>query len=142
MNASGDQVASGVKPMVPALLPRPSKAYIWLTERAEFLNAAKGRRHHAALFTIQAIRRQKPEGGPRFGLTVTTKTGNSVERSRIKRRLREAIRLHGRLVAAPGTDYVVVGRRTVLSAPFESLASELVDGISRLKPRPAPSPKP
>lgn len=142
MNASGDQGVLGVKPQVRVSAIRPLKADVWLTERAEFLNAAKGRRHHAALFTIQAIRRQKAEGGPRFGLTVTTKTGNSVERSRIKRRLREAIRLHGRLVAASGTDYVVVGRRTVLAAPFETLASELVDGLSRLKPRPAPSPKP
>jgi ribonuclease P protein component len=119
-----------------------SKSEVWLTERPEFLNAAKGRRHHAALFTIRAIRRKQTGGGPRFGLTVTTKTGNSVERSRIKRRLREAIRLHARLVAVPGTDYVVVGRRAVLAASFETLAAELVDGISRLKPRPAPSSTP
>ena len=118
------------------------KSAVWLTQRAEFLAAAKGRRHHAALFTIQAIVRRNAAGGPRFGLTVTTKTGNSVERSRIKRRLREAIRLQARLVAFPGTDYVLIGRRALLDAPFETIAAELIDGISRLKPRPSSSSKP
>jgi ribonuclease P protein component len=115
------------------------KSAVWLTQRAEFLAAAKGRRHHAALFTIQAMARRNAAGGPRFGLTVTTKTGNSVERSRIKRRLREAIRLEARLVAFPGTDYVLIGRRALLDAPFETITAELIDGISRLKPRHSPS---
>jgi ribonuclease P protein component len=118
------------------------KSAVWLTQRAEFLAAAKGRRHHAALFTIQAIARRNSEGGPRFGLTVTTKTGNSVERSRIKRRLREAIRLQARLVAFPGTDYVLIGRRALLDASFETITAELIDGISRLKPRQPSSLKP
>jgi len=115
------------------------KSAVWLMQRAEFLAAAKGRRHHAALFTIQAMARRNAAGGPRFGLTVTTKTGNSVERSRIKRRLREAIRLEARLVAFPGTDYVLIGRRALLDAPFETITAELIDGISRLKPRHSPS---
>jgi ribonuclease P protein component len=62
-----------------------------------------------------------------------------VERSRIKRRLREAIRLEARLVAFPGTDYVLIGRRALLDAPSETITAELIDGISRLKPRHSPS---
>lgn len=73
--------------------PKPNR---WLTRRREFLAAAKGRRHHAALFTIQALRRSPLEGPARFGLTVTGKTGNAVERNRIKRRLRAAIQAVGR----------------------------------------------
>ncbi len=115
---------------------------LWLTRRPEFLAVAKGRRHHAALFTIQALPRKDMAGFARFGLTVTAKTGNSVVRNRIKRRLREAIRSKARLVAFPGTDYVLIGRRALLDASFETIISELADGILRLKPRTSPSPKP
>ena len=139
MNALSDEGARGGKHLKAMA---DDKAAIWLTRRPEFLAVAKGRRHHAALFTIQALPRQDATGVPRFGLTVTAKTGNSVVRNRIKRRLREAIRSKARLVALPGTDYVLIGRRGLLDAPFETIIAELVDGILRLKPRSSSSPKP
>ena len=139
MNALSDQGAKGGKRLK---AEAEKKSSVWLTRRPEFLAVAKGRRHHAALFTIQMASRQDATGLPRFGLTVTAKTGNSVVRNRIKRRLREAIRSKARLVAFPGTDYVLIGRRALLDAPFETIISELVDGILRLKPRSSSSPKP
>ena len=121
---------------------KAAKSAKWLTRRPEFLAVAKGRRHHAALFTIQALVRKEPVGPSRFGLTVTAKTGNAVERNRIKRRLREVIRHRALLVATPATDYVLIGRRALLDVPFETIATELSDGFARLKPRSSPSPKP
>ena len=109
--------------------PKPTR---WLTRRPEFLAAAKGRRHHAALFTIQARRRTPLEGPARFGLTVTGKTGNAVERNRIKRRLRAAIGEVGRATASDGMDYVLIGRRDILVTPYTTLLAELSAGLNRL----------
>jgi ribonuclease P protein component len=114
-------------------MTEPKSAY-WLVKRSEFLRAAKGRRYHTALFTIQAVGSERPDAGPRFGLTLTAKAGNSVERNRMKRRLREAIRLSARSKARPATDYVVIGRRDLLVAPFTNIVHELNIGIERIKP--------
>ena len=116
--------------------PKPA---VWLTRRPEFLAAAKGRRHHAALFTIQARRRTPLEGPARFGLTVTAKTGNAVERNRIKRRLRAAIRETGRANAAAGYDFVLIGRRDLLDVPYPTLLTELAAGLTRLSSEPTKS---
>ncbi|QIS94613.1 ribonuclease P protein component [Nitratireductor mangrovi] len=62
---------------------------------------------------------------PRLGLTVTKKTGNSVVRNRIRRRLREAVRVHAADDMEAGKDYVIVGRREIAAAPFDVLKSEL-----------------
>lgn len=98
-----------------------------LKRRAEFLAAAKGARFRARPFSLQAL--AADEGGaarpPRFGFTVTKKVGGSVERNRIRRRLREAVRLLPENSARLGHDYVIVARREALAAPFLSLQNEL-----------------
>jgi ribonuclease P protein component len=65
-------------------------------------------------------------------LTVTGKTGNAVERNRIKRRLRAAIGEVGRATAADGMDYVLIGRRDILATPYTTLLAELSAGLNRL----------
>ena len=64
-----------------------------LTRRPEFQRAGKGWRVSTAAFTLQGAARppETPVAGPRFGLTVTKKTGDSPARHRIKRRLREGL---------------------------------------------------
>jgi len=62
---------------------------------------------------------------PRAGFTVTKKVGNAVVRNRVRRRLKEALRVHAAGDMAPGNDYVIVGREDVLSAPFAQIAAEL-----------------
>ena len=62
---------------------------------------------------------------PRVGFTVTKKTGNAVSRNRIRRRLKEAVRVHAAGDMAAGNDYVIVGREDVLAAPFGQIAAEL-----------------
>ena len=102
-----------------------------MTKRAEFLAARKGRRLNGPYFFVET--RDRGDGsGPRFGLTVTRKVGNAVERNRIKRRLREAIRLKAAADMADGIDYVVVARREVLDLPFAALTDELSRRIARL----------
>ena len=84
-------------------------------------------------------RREDGAGEPRFGLTVTKKTAGAVGRNRIRRRLREALRLGGALAAEKGCDYVFVARRAALTAPFRELASHMAEGLARVS-RPGATP--
>ncbi|MTV29531.1 ribonuclease P protein component [Rhodoblastus acidophilus] len=104
-----------------------------LKKRAEFLAAAKGRRQHQRCFTMQARRRSEAQGdAPRFGFTVTKKTGNSVIRNRIRRRFREIVRLHAAGDARPGMDYVLVGRIDALTAGFDDLRREFLSALHKI----------
>ncbi|MDJ1157695.1 ribonuclease P protein component [Chelatococcus sp. SYSU_G07232] len=112
-----------------------------LKKRSEFLAAASGRRFHTARMTVQSISRAGASDGgavhgPRFGLTVTRKTGGAVERNRIRRRLREALRRIARAWPASDIDVVVIARRDALTAPFLLLIDDLERAMRSLgRPR-------
>ena len=95
-------------------------------------------------FSLQG-RVRADTGLPRFGFTVTKKIGGAVERNRIRRRLKEALRLAPGLAAQAGHDYVVVARREALAAAFSDLQSELRRGLAKLhshaKPQKSGPPK-
>ena len=71
-----------------------------LTKRSEFLRAARGKRTGRSGFSLQADRRARATE-PGIGFTVTKTIGNSPERNRIKRRLREAVRACAAGLPAP-----------------------------------------
>ena len=71
------------------------------------------------------VLKREDDGQPRAGFTVTKKVGNAVVRNRVRRRLKEALRVHAARDMQPGTDYVIVGRDDVLAAPFRQIADEL-----------------
>ncbi len=100
-----------------------------LRQRAQFLNAARGRKVSGRFFTLQTT--HSAENEPGIGYTVTKRVGNAPERSRIKRRLRAAVSACHALFKSQH-DYVLIGRRNVLSVPFETLVRALVDAIARL----------
>jgi len=99
-----------------------------LRKRAEFLAVRAGEKRRGRLFLVEALRRDD-EGAPRFGVTVTKKVGNAAVRNRIRRRLKEAMRVHAADDMAAGSDYVIVARRDVLAAPFSTLKAELARRI-------------
>lgn len=68
----------------------------------------------------------------RFGFTVTRQVGNAVIRNRIRRRLREAVRLAAAKEAVPGTDYVLIARKPALTLPFDRLIADLTSGLAAL----------
>jgi ribonuclease P protein component len=118
-----------------------------LKKRSEFLAVAKGARHHESAFTLQGLADEsRPEAGQepvcRIGLTVTKKTGKSVERNRIRRRLREALRLsgvaRGEIATGKARDYVVVARRETLTRDFDLLQADLARAFERIERRFAP----
>ena len=109
--------------------------------RAEFLAARRGRRLNGPFFFVEALDRK--DGGPaRIGLTVTRKVGNAVERNRIRRRLREAIRTGCGADMPDGFDYVIVARRDLLDVPFVALKDELSRRFARATPSGRTSGKP
>ncbi|MGL4495830.1 MAG: ribonuclease P protein component [Beijerinckiaceae bacterium] len=107
-----------------------------LTRRSEFTAVRKGRRAETAGFTIQAIRRKGDEATrPRFGLTVTKKTGNAVVRNRIKRRLRALLRALPDGAAGPACDHVLFVRRDALHTPFAAMLAETQAALTTLDAR-------
>jgi ribonuclease P protein component len=102
-----------------------------LKRRADFLATAGGARAHATPFLVQA-RDRGDSGRPRVGLTVTKKSGNAVERNRIRRRLRSAADDVVTRAGRQGFDYVVVARRAALAAPFDAMLRDLERAIARL----------
>ncbi len=107
-----------------------------LTKRRDFLAAAKGRRTARPAFSLEC-RARGDEGPPRFGFTVSKRTAKkAVERNRIRRRLKEAVRLLARDHGRPGSDYVLVGRRPALTEPFQALTGDIARALTQ-EPRPA-----
>ena len=100
-----------------------------LRKRAQFLNAARGKRFAGRFFVLQSVCASGKKAG--IGYTVTKRTGNSPERSRIKRRLRAAVYACQNQFKDQH-DYVLVGRRAALSAPFTTLVEKLSHAIAYL----------
>ena len=97
-----------------------------LLRRSDFERVYRGgKKHFSGSMTVFFLRRDPPQGGPRIGLTVGRVLGGAVVRNRIRRRLREAVRVHAAADMAPGNDYVIVGREELASAPFADIAAEL-----------------
>lgn len=100
-----------------------------LKNRPDFLAVQKGEKRKGGLFLLEVLDRNDPESDARVGFTVTKKQGNAVERNRMRRRLKEAVRLSAGFAMKPGHDYVIVARRDVLKTPFAKLSSQLADRI-------------
>jgi len=128
-----------------------------LKKRAEFVEVAKGARLHRSAFSLQARLQRVACSGARVGFTVTKKTGNAVERNRIRRRLKAAVTdvqasipvradisdrtgkpSDGTPVAgdraAPHIDYVLIGRRQALSLPYDVLCRDLRTAFRTIDP--------
>ena len=103
-----------------------------LKQRADFLAAAKGQRVPAGAFVLQALAR-KTDAPPRFGFTASKKVGTAVERNRVRRRLREIVRRHAALLTEDGHDYVLIGRRAALQAPFDEMVADFTGALRRLR---------
>jgi ribonuclease P protein component len=97
----------------------------------------RGRRQFTGNMTVFYLRRDPAEtgSGPRVGFTVSKVLGGAVERNRIKRRMREAVRLSWATCEGP-VDVVFNPRKRVLTLSFAKLTDEVVRAL-RIVTRPA-----
>ena len=68
----------------------------------------------------------------RVGFTVSRKVGGAVVRNRVRRRLRAAVDAVMPAHAAPGNDYVVIGRAATVRRPFDALSADLETALKHL----------
>jgi ribonuclease P protein component len=99
-----------------------------LLRHADFDRVYKrGRRHFAAHMTFFYLRREGGEAAEllqfRIGFTVRKLLGGAVQRNRMKRRLREAVRLQA--LQPEGVDVVINPKASLLRADFEELKAEI-----------------
>jgi len=78
------------------------------------------------------VLRTLPNGLPynRYGFVVSKRVGKAVARNRLKRRLREGLRL---LTVRPGWDVVLLARPPAATATYQQLREALVELLSRAR---------
>ncbi|MDO5648981.1 MAG: ribonuclease P protein component [Gallicola sp.] len=78
----------------------------------------KGKRYWNHQFTMVVKRNNRP--GTRVGFSVNTKYGNAVERNRIKRQLREIIRLNYDTMKK-GYDIILIPKKNTKELDYQQL---------------------
>jgi ribonuclease P protein component len=111
-----------------------------LRKHSDFERVYKqGRRHFSSHMTVFYLRQAEgaspqgavletavPEKGARVGFTVGKVLGGAVERNRIKRRLREAVRLRRSVLSGAGAvDVVINPKKSVLTLEFSVVLEEV-----------------
>jgi len=106
-----------------------------LLKHSDFERVYKqGRRHFSSHMTVFYLRQADgdspqaaaPEKGARVGFTVGRLLGGAVERNRIKRRLREAVRLRRAVLKSAGAvDVVINPKKSVLTLEFSVVVEEV-----------------
>jgi len=87
-----------------------------------------GRRKSSREFTVFV--RPNSLDFSRFGWSIKKALGTAVRRNRIRRRLREILRLH-RQEIAPGWDIVIHPRTSAITAEFSTLTADLLKTLPR-----------
>ena len=112
--------------------PRPSSRGR-LSRSAEFERVYRQGRSTANRHLVLYSFPNPAAPSPRLGLSVSRKVGGAVERNRVRRQLREIVRLSAATGLHAGSDYVVVGRRAALGLPFGRLAEDFTGALKRLE---------
>ena len=102
--------------------PRTAK----LLKHSDFQRVYKsGKRHFSGLMTVFFLPHPEADAlGPRIGITVSRALGGAVDRNRIKRRMREAVRLNLPALAA-SIDVVFNPKKLVQTADFSAVEQEV-----------------
>ncbi len=96
---------------------------IRLKKRKQFVRVTnQGRKLVASGLILLYAPNDKETNG--VGFTVTKKVGNAVTRNRIRRRLREVVRLVLPKFKKTGYDFVVIGRKSTFDRPFYRLKKD------------------
>jgi ribonuclease P protein component len=102
------------------------------TSQVELLGRAPAGSHAKARASVNE--NHGPSAISRFGISVKKALGGAVLRNRIRRRIREILRLN-RTEIPSGWDIVIHPRRSVAQAPFAPLEVELVRLLRSISPK-------
>ena len=102
-----------------------------LKRRSDFLKASHAPSWRTRSVIVQAHQRDD-EAPARVGFTVTRKLGNAVQRNRIRRRIKEAVRQTGSHRFVTGTDYVIIGRQAARDRVFAMLMRDIDHALEQL----------
>jgi ribonuclease P protein component len=90
-----------------------------------------GRRRSSREFTV--FLRPNGQSVSRFGWSIKKALGTAVRRNRIRRRIREIVRLH-RQEIAPGWDIVIHPRSSTATVRFSVITEDLLSLVPRSAP--------
>lgn len=88
----------------------------------------RGRSWASDLLVLRTLSNGLPRS--RFGYLVSKRIGRAVTRNRVRRRMREAVRL---VSVAPGWDLVIIARPGVARASYSSIAQTIRDLLRRAR---------
>jgi ribonuclease P protein component len=127
------------------LKPSPGSPIFRLRKHADYQAVYAGSRKQFSKQMAYFAMLRPEAGGPRVGLTAGKVLGGAVERNRIKRRMREAVRMHLGELHLP-LDIILHPRRSVLTQEFALLEKEVrqifrsVQSVAAKGALPAPQP--
>lgn len=112
-----------------------------LARRVDFVRMNRdARRAAVGGVVLQAMPMPPATGGAgvfsppqRVGFTATKKLGGAVVRNRVKRRLRALAEEVLPVLARPGHDYVLIGRQSTVTRPYQRLRGDLIEALRRLR---------
>ena len=137
---SSDVVAPKGASGSPSSAPGPTAAHPATLLRSERLRAHReiqalfrdGARVESAGFVLLWSRAPGPR---RVGVVTPRRLGGSVERNRVRRRLREAYRRGKGLLPPSGIRLLFVARPRALEGPFSDLVAEVAEGLRQVARR-------
>jgi ribonuclease P protein component len=106
---------------------------------AEFRATYDGGTKHVCPLFVAFFRAREGEGGARFGFTCPRALGKAVVRNRLKRRLRECVRLRKERFPS-GYDIVFNPRKALLDAEWNEVERHVEKLLLRLETHTRPEP--
>jgi ribonuclease P protein component len=94
-----------------------------LRRNSDFQRVRRSGKFHASPLMVLAFLRNELDHS-RFGIVVSKRVGKAVQRNKLKRRMREAMRLHLEQIK-PGFDVILIARQSINQAGYADIEQSL-----------------
>src|SRR5262249_5494282 len=108
-----------------------------LRKRREFEECYASGVRVSGRFLQLFVKRRSEQARVRLGISVPRRSGNAVDRNKLRRRIREAFRRNRSLLPPGGIDLVIQCRRAAASATASQLLEDYSEAIRRIRARQA-----